>query len=208
MILYEKDGWTAINLFNYIEYTEYPRHNFISISSEGRQKHQEYILHYKLGQQILLDDNFNLPNTYYLIYDDHIKSYPLLVRKKNDKIFEMDNYNSKHFLSSIIKNVFLFNYTVPTSIEQSSGYIKTNVSSYLFYYYIYYNNKVKLNIDEITDGVITIMSNCYMLMIDKELTTYRDYLDINDYINNIQIRLNMERMHNNGGIKYKFNIRK
>jgi hypothetical protein len=103
----------------------------------------------------------------------------------------------QHYYSSIVKNVLFNNY------EKD---LTNNILLYILYYKVTYSSRAPLTNDQITDGVILMLSGIIKLLIDKEHSTYKNESNVSEIIDDLRKLLIRERIHK--GIKPKLNLRR
>lgn len=98
----------------------------------------------------------------------------------------IDIYIKQHLISSVIRNILLDRST--SSVRE-----RCNAAVFIYYYNIFYHTNREYTIEEITESVVIYLSDTIKVMIDKELTTYRDCPNMSNIIEEMQMRLNLER---------------
>lgn len=135
----------------------------------------------------------SLSNDHYWLHwteKSNTKNCPILYRTSTVKDVrstkDLDTYVKQHLVSSVIRNILLNN--------SYSEMMRGNIAVFIFYYHAYYNSKEEYNLNELTEKVIIHLSNTITTMMNKELTTYRNY-KVNSLIKMMRTRLNIERSY-------------
>lgn len=169
----------------------YPRSEFIS----GRKSHCDFPVSYQA------DIHKGNPDGYYVSTNGHkIKGYEgySLVRKKGNDLNQITSQVPNHLYSSIIKNII-----ISGDYEEE---LKYNMVLYILYYRVAYRANNELNDEQLTEGVVYELSNLIKIMIDREVTTYKNNPYISDAIDDMRRLLKRERIHL--GIRPKLNLRR
>jgi len=174
------------SLYEYIEENGYPRQEFEVLNHAGAKTVHASVT-------TLTNTNKFPGDGFYIWINPSHPRYPFLVKVNKGKSKLIDTYHKNHLVNSVIKNIFLNPYTPEN--DESEEIIKALSGIYVFYYHTFYNSYKVLTMDEITEGVIFHLSKSITTMIQKEHTTYREYDNIDKYISTMQLRLSMERIH-------------
>jgi len=171
------------SLYDYVNEMGYCRNHFRSlVESQAREIHKA-----QLGTCTnTIKNQTDIPNGYWVWWTPDSQEHPILVRKTTRGIKTLDEYAKTHLVSSVIKNIFL-----DDSIDDNR--LKGNTAVYIFYYHAMYNSYDTPDAAKLTESVTFYISSTIKTMIDKELTLYRDHLEIAEFIDIMRIRLNMER---------------
>ena len=196
------------SLLQYIEYTGYPRYIFEELcsSTDNLQKRLEWD-----NQGLTRPHDVNLEDGFYVCgprleegNDSGCNAYLIKVKEGSFKCVE--NYNKKHLINSIIRNILLQNYITDVGCNDSVTLVKAHALIYTAYYFVYSICKSVPNIKNITENVKYLLGDIIKVMIDKELTLYRNHLEIGEFIDIMQVRMNIEVFHNKDDGRHGINL--
>ena len=178
------------NLYDYVDDMGYCRNHFRDIvDSDARKIHTIFLCGIDTATR---NAKRCIESDGYWIWDNSkCVNFPILFRHatkgRNSTIKPLDEYAKIHLVSSVIKNIFL-----DTTVTNTR--LKGNTAVYIYYYHALYNVYDTPTKESLTESVVFYLSSTIKTMIDKELTLYRDHVElISEFIDIMRIRLNMER---------------
>ena len=129
-----------------------------------------------------------IDNGYRIILADNLP-IPFVFKYKGQFIKSLDKYEDKHIQFSVIKTVLL----------DGDGDIESRINRaiYILYNYWFFH---KQSINDITHNVCVDLENIIANLINKGLSTYREYIITNDLVEAIRDKLASERLMNLGDV--------
>lgn len=128
-----------------------------------------------------IDNNYRI-----LLVEDHdILSFPFIFKFKGKSIKILQEYYSKHIISSIIKTVLLDGY----------GELEKRISKAIFLLYHYWFFKLE-EFSKIGHNVIIDIESIISIIINFSFTRYKNYTITNELIESLRERLNGEKLLN------------